>query len=127
MVLGRGSSLGPALLDGADYLMFTGSTASGKALAEQAGARLVGCSLELGGKNALVVLDDAPLNRAVDGAARACFSSSGQLCISAERMYVQDSIYDSFVPRSLAAVGALRLGARFDFHAEIGSLTTPAQ
>jgi succinate-semialdehyde dehydrogenase/glutarate-semialdehyde dehydrogenase len=127
LVLGRGAVLGDPLIDGADYLMFTGSTASGKKLAARAAARLIGSSMELGGKNAMLVLDDADLDRAVEGAVRACFSSSGQLCISIERMYVQDGIYERFVPRFVAAVQAMRLGSGYDFGYDMGSLTTPAQ
>jgi succinate-semialdehyde dehydrogenase/glutarate-semialdehyde dehydrogenase len=107
--------------------MFTGSTASGKKVAAQAAARLIGSSMELGGKNAMLVLDDADLDRTVEGAVRACFSSSGQLCISIERMYVQDGIYDKFVPRFVAAVKAMRMGGGYDFGYDMGSLTTSAQ
>jgi succinate-semialdehyde dehydrogenase / glutarate-semialdehyde dehydrogenase len=127
LVLGRGSEIGTALIDNANYVMFTGSTASGKRIAEQAGARLIGCSLELGGKNPMVVLDDADLDRTLEGSLRACFSSSGQLCISIERMYVQDGIYDSFVPKFVDAVRNMKLGAGYDFGYDMGSLTTPAQ
>ncbi len=127
LVLGRGSAIGPALIDNANYVMFTGSTASGKRIAEQAGARLIGCSLELGGKNAMLVLDDADLERTLEGSLRACFSSSGQLCISIERMYVQDGIYDRFVPRFVEAVRAMKLGAGYDYGYDMGSLTTAAQ
>ena len=101
IVLGRGSNIGDQLLDAADYVMFTGSTESGRRIAQEAGRRLVDCSLELGGKNAMVVLDDADLGRAAEGAVRACFSSSGQLCISIERMYVADAVYDRFVAEFL--------------------------
>jgi succinate-semialdehyde dehydrogenase / glutarate-semialdehyde dehydrogenase len=127
LVLGRGSEIGTALIDNANYVMFTGSTASGKRIAEQAGARLIGCSLELGGKNSMVVLDDADLDRTLEGSLRACFSSSGQLCISIERMYVQDGIYDRFVPKFVDAVRNMKLGAGYDFGYDMGSLTTPAQ
>jgi succinate-semialdehyde dehydrogenase/glutarate-semialdehyde dehydrogenase len=127
LVLGRGSTIGTALMDDADYVMFTGSTPSGKRIAEQAGARLIGCSLELGGKNAMLVLDDADLDRTVEGAVRACFSSSGQLCISIERMYVQDGIYDRFVPRFVQAVKAMKVGAGYDFSYDMGSLTSADQ
>ena len=127
MVLGSGAVIGDALIDNADYLMFTGSTATGKRLAAQAAARLIGSSMELGGKNAMLVLDDADLNRTVDGAVRACFSSSGQLCISIERMYVQDGIYDRFVPRFVEAVQAMKLGAGYDFGYDMGSLTSARQ
>ncbi|HEV7193672.1 MAG TPA: succinic semialdehyde dehydrogenase [Jatrophihabitantaceae bacterium] len=127
LVLGRGSTIGSVLMDQAGYVMFTGSTPSGKRIAEQAGARLIGCSLELGGKNAMIVLDDAPLDRTVEGAVRACFSSSGQLCISIERMYVQDGIYDAFVPRFVEAVKSMRIGAGYDMSFDMGSLTSADQ
>ena len=107
IVLGRGSAIGTPLLDIADYVMFTGSTASGRHIAREAGERLVDCSLELGGKNAMLVLDDADIDRTVEGAVRACFSSSGQLCISIERMFVADAIYDLY---SGWAVGAPSAG-----------------
>ncbi len=127
IVLGRGSSIGSTLMDVADYVMFTGSTASGRTIAQEAGRRLVDCSLELGGKNALLVLDDADVDRAVEGAVRACYSSSGQLCISVERMYVADGIYDSFMARFLEAVRATRMGASYDFEHQMGSLTSAEQ
>jgi succinate-semialdehyde dehydrogenase/glutarate-semialdehyde dehydrogenase len=107
--------------------MFTGSTASGKKIAAQAAGRLIGSSMELGGKNAMLVLDDADLDRVVEGAVRACFSSSGQLCISIERMYVQDGIYDRFVPRFVEAVRAMRIGGGYDYGYDMGSLTSPEQ
>ncbi|PZS26424.1 MAG: succinic semialdehyde dehydrogenase [Pseudonocardiales bacterium] len=127
MVLGCGSTIGTALIDNADYVMFTGSTPSGKRIAEQAGARLIGCSLELGGKNAMLILDDADLDRTLEGSLRACFSSTGQLCISIERMYVQDGIYDSFVPKFVEAVKGMKLGAGYDYGYDMGSLTSAEQ
>ena len=127
IVLGRGSSIGDSLLDAADYVMFTGSTASGRTIAQEAGRRLVDCSLELGGKNAMLVLDDADVERAAEGAVRACFSSSGQLCISVERMFVADAIYDRFMPRFLEQVRAMRMGPGYDFEHQMGSLTSTEQ
>jgi succinate-semialdehyde dehydrogenase/glutarate-semialdehyde dehydrogenase len=127
IVLGRGSNIGDPLLDAADYVMFTGSTESGRRIAQEAGRRLVDCSLELGGKNAMVVLDDADLDRAAEGAVRACFSSSGQLCISIERMYVAESVADRFVEKFLAGVGAMQLGGAYDFSCQMGSLTSTEQ
>ena len=97
VVVGPGTTIGPAIVDNADYLMFTGSTAVGRQLAEQCGKRLIGCSMELGGKNAMLVLADANLDKAAEIAVRACFSNSGQLCISMERMYINEKIYDAFV------------------------------
>jgi succinate-semialdehyde dehydrogenase/glutarate-semialdehyde dehydrogenase len=127
IVLGRGSNIGDPLLDAADYVMFTGSTESGRRIAQEAGRRLVDCSLELGGKNAMLVLDDADLDRAVEGAVRACFSSSGQLCISIERMYVADAVHDRFVERFVDAVEEMQLGGAFDFSCQMGSLTSTEQ
>ncbi len=127
IVLGRGSAIGTPLLDIADYVMFTGSTASGRHIAREAGERLIDCSLELGGKNAMLVLDDADLGRTVEGAVRACFSSSGQLCISIERMFVADAIYDRFVPAFVDAVAAMRIGPAYDFSTQMGTLTSTEQ
>lgn len=127
IVLGRGSNIGDQLLDAADYVMFTGSTESGRRIAQEAGRRLVDCSLELGGKNAMMVLDDADLRRAAEGAVRACFSSSGQLCISIERMYVADAVYDEFVARFLAGVDAMQVGGAYDFSCQMSSLTSTEQ
>jgi len=127
IVLGRGGVIGDALVDEAEFLMFTGSTESGRAVAAAAGRRLIDCSLELGGKNAMLVLDDADIGRAVEGGVRACFSSSGQLCISAERLLVADAVYDRFVPRFVEAVRSLPMGAAYDFRYRMGSLTTAEQ
>src|SRR4051794_9782823 len=84
VITGSGSELGPALIEGSDYVMFTGSTATGRTVAEGAAKKLIGASMELGGKNAMIVLDDAGVDRAVRGAERALFSNAGQLCISIE-------------------------------------------
>ncbi|MQA80527.1 MAG: aldehyde dehydrogenase family protein [Streptosporangiales bacterium] len=127
VVLGPGSSVGAAVLDEADYVMFTGSTKTGRTVAEKAAKRLVGCTLELGGKNPMLVLRDADLGRAAEGAVRASFASSGQLCISMERIYVAASRYDEFVERFLARVDAMRVGAAFDFSMDMGSLTSQDQ
>ncbi|KAA5838044.1 succinate-semialdehyde dehydrogenase (NADP(+)) [Saccharopolyspora hirsuta] len=127
MVVGRGSSIGGALMDNADYMMFTGSTATGRQIARDAGERLIGSSLELGGKNAMLVLDDADIDRAVDGAIAACFPSAGQLCVSVERLYVADAVHDRFVAEFAARTGKLRMGAAYDYSQDVGSLTNPAQ
>ena len=93
----------PAIIDRADYVCFTGSTATGRLIAKQCADRLIGCSLELGGKNPILVLRDADLDRAAEGAVRACFSNAGQLCVSMERMFVADQVYDRFVDRFVGA------------------------
>jgi succinate-semialdehyde dehydrogenase/glutarate-semialdehyde dehydrogenase len=127
IVLGHGRDIGPALIGGADYIMFTGSTATGRNIAREAGERLIGCSLELGGKNAMLVLEDADLDRTAEGAVRACFSSSGQLCISIERMYVHKAVQDEFLDKFLGRVRAMRLGTGLDYTADMGSLTSASQ
>ncbi|NED77719.1 succinate-semialdehyde dehydrogenase (NADP(+)), partial [Streptomyces sp. SID9944] len=127
MVIGRGSSIGGALMAGADFMMFTGSTASGRRIARDAGERLIGASLELGGKNAMIVLDDADIDKAADGAVAACFPSAGQLCVSIERMYVAESIRDRFVEAFVARTERLKVGAAFDYSMDVGSLTNPSQ
>ena len=127
VVLGPGDPTGQAVVDQCDYVCFTGSTATGRRVAEAAGRRLVGASLELGGKNTLYVADDADLRRAVPGAVRGCFSSAGQLCISAERLVVHERIHDEFLGRFLDAVHRLRLGTGLDWNADVGSLVGPAQ
>ncbi len=127
MVIGRGSSIGGALMDNADYMMFTGSTASGRKIARDAGERLIGSSLELGGKNAMLVLDDADIEKAAEGAVAACFPSAGQLCVSVGRLYVADSVHDRFVDAFVARTERLEVGGAYDFSRDVGSLTTPAQ
>ena len=127
VVLGHGEPNGQAVVDLADYVCFTGSTATGRKVAEAAGRRLVSFSLELGGKNALYVAPDANLARAVEGAVRGCFSSAGQLCISAERVIVHTDIYDEFVEAFVAAVTAMRLGTGLHFGIDMGSLVSAKQ
>ncbi|MFC8898320.1 succinic semialdehyde dehydrogenase [Streptomyces cinereoruber] len=127
MVIGRGSSIGGALMDNADYMMFTGSTATGRQIASDAGKRLIGASLELGGKNAMIVLDDADIEKAAEGAVNACFPSAGQLCVSIERLYVAESIRDEFVAAFVARTEKLRIGAAYDYSMDVGSLTSTSQ
>ncbi|MCB2177715.1 MAG: succinate-semialdehyde dehydrogenase (NADP(+)) [Actinomycetales bacterium] len=125
VVTGAGSALGPTIVGAVDALMFTGSTATGRVLAEQCARRLITFSAELGGKNAMVVLPGADLDRTVEGAVHACFANAGQLCISMERLYVTDAIYDAFVPAFVERVQRMRVGTGWD--AEMGSLTAPSQ
>jgi aldehyde dehydrogenase (NAD+)/succinate-semialdehyde dehydrogenase/glutarate-semialdehyde dehydrogenase len=75
----------------------------------------------------LLVLADADLDHTVDSAVRACFASSGQLCVSVERIYVHSSLYEQFVTRFGARVRAMKLGAQLDFTADMGSLTSQGQ
>ncbi|MEV6952827.1 succinic semialdehyde dehydrogenase [Streptomyces sp. NPDC051183] len=127
IVLGEGPVVGPEVVRHADYVSFTGSTRTGREVAQGAAARLVGVSLELGGKNAMLVLRDADIEKAAAGAVRACFSSAGQLCISIERLYVHASVADEFVARFAARTKAMRLGASLAYGADMGSLVGERQ
>jgi acyl-CoA reductase-like NAD-dependent aldehyde dehydrogenase len=107
--------------------MFTGSTRTGRLVARQASERLIGCSLELGGKNPMIVLSDAGVSSAVDGAIRGCFAGAGQVCVSIERIYVHESLYPHFVSLFAERARELKLGAALDYSVDMGSLTTERQ
>jgi succinate-semialdehyde dehydrogenase/glutarate-semialdehyde dehydrogenase len=127
VITGTGAELGTPLIDGADYMMFTGSTATGRRVAEQAGRNLIGASMELGGKNAMIVLGDANVGRAVEGAERALFSNAGQLCIAIERLYVHESIADEYTRALVDRIRGMKVGPELDFGADMGSLISRAQ
>ncbi|MEW2137009.1 succinic semialdehyde dehydrogenase [Streptomyces sp. NPDC005409] len=127
IVLGEGPVVGPEVVRHADYVSFTGSTRTGREVARGAADRLIGVSLELGGKNPMLVLHDADVEKAAAGAVRACFSSAGQLCISIERLYVHASIADAFIERFAARTKAMRLGSSLAFGADMGSLAGERQ
>ncbi|RKN08070.1 succinic semialdehyde dehydrogenase [Streptomyces radicis] len=127
IVLGEGPVVGPQVVRRADYVTFTGSTRTGREVARIAGERLIGASLELGGKNALLVLDDADVERAAAGAVRACFSSAGQLCVSAERIYAHEAVADAFLAAFTARTEAMRLGAPLAYGTDMGSLCSAAR
>ncbi|MFL5561550.1 MAG: aldehyde dehydrogenase family protein, partial [Gemmatimonadaceae bacterium] len=127
VVTGAGSELGPELIDNVDYIMFTGSTSVGRGVAEHAGKRLIPSSMELGGKNVMIVLDDANVAKTLDGALRAMFSNGGQLCISAERLFVHEKIADEFIPKLVERVKAMKVGAGYDYSYDMGSLVSEKQ
>ncbi|WP_460366386.1 succinic semialdehyde dehydrogenase [Actinocorallia lasiicapitis] len=127
IVLGDPAEIGDPLIANADYIAFTGSTRAGRLIAEKAAPRLIGYSLELGGKNPMVVLEDADLDKAARGAVRACFSNAGQLCISIERLFVHENVYDAFVAKFAAEVKGMKLGSSLTFDEQMGSLTYPRQ
>ncbi len=106
---GRGET-GSALVDLVDFVMFTGSVATGKRVMAQAAQTLTPVALELGGKDPMIVLADADLERAANAAASYGLNNSGQVCISVERIYVEDAVHDEFVERLTAKVAALRQG-----------------
>src|SRR5690606_35181133 len=125
LVPGPSSELGPALMAGADGISFTGSTAAGRSIAAEAGQRPLPAALELGGKNPLIVAADADLDKAVEGAVRGSFSSAGQLCISIERIYVHEDLYEDFCARFAEAARAYRLSAEFEYGPDMGTLAGP--
>ncbi|MCT1367096.1 succinic semialdehyde dehydrogenase [uncultured Kocuria sp.] len=122
LVPGPVDEVGDELLDAVDGISFTGSTAAGRGIAASAGHALKPATLELGGKNPMIVCADASLDAAVDGAIRGCFSSTGQLCLSIERIYVAESLYETFCERFARATAELRLGFSFDHGHGVGSL-----
>ncbi|WP_254766356.1 succinic semialdehyde dehydrogenase [Salinilacihabitans rarus] len=122
IVTGEGPVVGPALIDRVDYVAFTGSTETGRTVAERAGRNLIDCSLELGGKNPLVVLGDADVETAARGAVQGAFTNAGQLCLAAERIYVVRSQYEAFLDAFVGATRDLSLGTGFDYGPDVGSL-----
>ena len=127
VVTGRGDT-GTALVDYADMIAFTGSTATGKKVMERASRRLIPVLLELGGKDPMLVLKDADLDRAVNGAVAGAFYNSGQVCISVERLYVEAPIYDRFVDKLVTEVNKLRLGdPATNYNVDIGPMTYQGQ
>jgi succinate-semialdehyde dehydrogenase/glutarate-semialdehyde dehydrogenase len=106
-------------------LGFTGSTAVGKLLMRQCADQVKKVSLELGGNAPFLVFDDADLDEAVTGAVLCKFRNSGQTCISANRILVQDSVHDEFVARFSDAVGKLAVGSGFDPGVQVGPLIDP--
>jgi acyl-CoA reductase-like NAD-dependent aldehyde dehydrogenase len=127
VVAGPGPEIGPELVSRADYVCFTGSTATGRVIARGCAERLIGCSLELGGKNPILVLHDADVEKAAEGTVRAAFSNAGQLCVSMERMFVADQVYDRFMERFVARTEAMTLGATLDWGNDMGSLISRRQ
>ena len=127
VVAGPGPVVGTALMEHADHVCLTGSTATGRIVAAKCAERLIGCSLELGGKNPFLVLRDANLDKAAAGACRATFSNAGQLCVSVERMFVADQVYDKFLHKFVARTEAMKLGVGLGWGIDMGSLISQAQ
>jgi acyl-CoA reductase-like NAD-dependent aldehyde dehydrogenase len=124
-----GPETGAAVVDEVDMVMFTGSTRTGRKVAVRAAERLIPCSLELGGKDAMVVLADAELERATSAAAWGAMWNSGQICISVERVYVAAPIYDEFVAKATEKVRQLRQGMDEDgsYSTDIGAMENASQ
>lgn len=124
IVHGLGPSTGQAILEHPDIraISFTGGTQTGKIVAKTAGPMFKKLSLELGGKNATIILDDADLETAAAGAAKAAFTNSGQVCLCGSRVLIDAKIYDAFVTKFIDAVAAMRVGNPDDESTDIGSV-----
>lgn len=112
---------------GVDKISFTGSVAVGRKVAGAAAPLLVPVVLELGGKNAMIVLEDADLDRAVNLGVQGAFWNAGQICIATERVYVQDALYDRFVEAATAETRSLVVAGQGPGEADIGAIRTAAQ
>lgn len=121
-----GKDTGAALIEGQpDYIHFTGSVPTGKIIQTEAAKRLIPTTLELGGKDPMIVFADANIERAVQGALWGAFNNSGQVCMSVERLYVEKSIYAEFMDRLVQEAGRLKQGTSFED--DIGSMTFSKQ
>jgi acyl-CoA reductase-like NAD-dependent aldehyde dehydrogenase len=119
---------GGALIDNVDFVQFTGSDRTGRKVMARAAETLTPVSLELGGKDPMIVLDDADLDRAANAATWGSMFNSGQVCLSVERIYVEEPVYDEFVAKLTKAVGELRQGADGKKPAkDVGAMTSPNQ
>jgi acyl-CoA reductase-like NAD-dependent aldehyde dehydrogenase len=119
---------GAALIDEVDFVMFTGSTKTGKKVMERAAKTLTPVGLELGGKDPMIVLADADVERAANAAAFYSMNNGGQVCISIERVYVEAPVYDQFVARVTEKVSKLRQGrSAGPGSIDVGAVTFPPQ
>jgi acyl-CoA reductase-like NAD-dependent aldehyde dehydrogenase len=119
---------GGALVDAVDFIQFTGSDRTGRKVMARAAETLTPVSLELGGKDPMIVLADADLDRAANAAAWGGMMNSGQICMSVERIYVEEPAYDEFVAKLTAEVDKLRQGADDARDPkDVGAMTSPNQ
>ena len=128
IVTGAGAT-GAALVGhpGIDKIAFTGSTAVGRAIAKQAAGTGKKLTLELGGKAANIVFDDAPIDQAIEGIVNGIFFNQGHVCCAGSRLLVQESIHDEVVDRLKARLSTLRLGDPLDKNTDIGAINSRAQ
>ena len=127
VVTGAGSTLGEPLIEAVDMIGFTGSTETGRIVAETAGRHLTPASLELGGKNPMLVLADADPQTAAAQAVEDCFANAGQLCVSIERIYVEGANFEGFRDAFVAETRQLTLGVGADWDVDVGSLQSDDQ
>jgi acyl-CoA reductase-like NAD-dependent aldehyde dehydrogenase len=128
IVAAGGGDVGAELIDHVDYVMFTGSTEVGKKVMERASRTLTPVGLELGGKDPMLVLADADIERAANAAVHYSMQNGGQTCISVERVYVEEPIYDEFVSKVVQKMRGLRQGVPGGpGSVEVGAITSPPQ
>jgi len=129
VVQGEGDRAGDALVSmrGVGRVVFTGSAEAGRMVAARAAERLCPVTLELGGKDPMLVLADADLDRAVSGALWGAYSNCGQICSGVERIYVERDLLGPFVERLAARAGTLRIGRGDDADVELGPLISETQ
>ena len=127
-VTGRGEA-GAAVVDAVDMIQFTGSVGTGRRIGMRAAERMIPCTLELGGKDAMIVLADADLDRAARAAVWGGFYNAGQICVSVERVYVEAPVYDDFVAKVVKHTRALRVGTDEpgSYAADVGAIATEEQ
>jgi acyl-CoA reductase-like NAD-dependent aldehyde dehydrogenase len=124
LVHGRGATAGKALVEhpGVPVVSFTGSTATGSFIGETCGRMHKRLSLEMGGKNAMIVMDDADLDLALDGVLWGAFGTTGQRCTATSRLLLHRKVHDRFLRRLVEAANALRLGDGLDPRTDVGPL-----
>ena len=123
IITGKGATTGQAMLDhpGFAKLAFTGSTEVGYSVAEAAAKRLIPATLELGGKSANIVFDDAQIEKAIEGAQIGILFNQGQVCCAGSRIFVQEGIYDEFVAKLAEAFKKVKVGNPMDMSTQMGS------
>lgn len=122
VVVGGGATGAALVSSGIDKLVFTGSVATGKKIAQAAAGRLMPVLLELGGKDPMLVLEDADLDIASSGAVWGAFVNAGQTCLSVERCYVHQRIYEEFLQRCVTKISKLRVGDGMNEATEVGPM-----
>ena len=127
IVTAPGAAAGEAVIDNSDFAMFTGSTATGRAVAARAGQRLIGSCLELGGKNPMIVLEDADIDVAVQQLVPGVFRNSGQLCLHIERVLVDKRRYPELREKLLRAVGEMVVAPGYEYGVDMGALANADQ
>ena len=129
LVMGRGSTVGEALINHPEVgaISFTGSVPVGNGIAATCGRLRKKVQLEMGGKNPMVVLDDADLDLAVDACLNGAFFSTGQRCTASSRLIVQQGIHDAFVDKLASAMSALAVGDPLDGKTQIGPVVDEKQ